>query len=133
MDANSVTLSKAIGEAYPQAEQPFLQSWRQHIGFLRRLYPRQSHQRPSQNHQAKSGLDGYRTSFGQLIHSVIPELPADAVAQELIPHVDTVFTTIDSLVTNDNQVYANLSTAAAHMAMTAAVLAGSIAENKHLS
>jgi hypothetical protein len=33
--------------------------------------------------QAKADLDAYRTSFGQLINSVVPELPADAVAEEL--------------------------------------------------
>ncbi|MBK5308160.1 MAG: hypothetical protein JJD92_15850, partial [Frankiaceae bacterium] len=34
LDANSVALSKAVGAAYPKAEAPFLDSWRQHIGFF---------------------------------------------------------------------------------------------------
>ena len=34
LDANSVALSKAVGAAYPDAEEPFLESWRQHIGFF---------------------------------------------------------------------------------------------------
>ena len=34
LDANSVALSKAIGSVYPDAEKPFLASWRQHIGFF---------------------------------------------------------------------------------------------------
>ena len=38
------------------------------------------------------------TSFGQLINSVVPELPADAVAEELVPHVDSLFAAIDASV-----------------------------------
>ena len=34
LGANSVALSKAIGSVYPDAEKPFLASWRQHIGFF---------------------------------------------------------------------------------------------------
>ncbi|MBA3488299.1 MAG: hypothetical protein H0T78_01940, partial [Longispora sp.] len=34
LDENSVALSKAVGSAYPAAEAPFLESWRQHIGFF---------------------------------------------------------------------------------------------------
>ena len=34
LDDNSVALSKTIGSVYPDAEKPFLDSWRQHIGFF---------------------------------------------------------------------------------------------------
>jgi hypothetical protein len=34
LDANSVALAKTIGSVYPDAEKPFLASWRQHIGFF---------------------------------------------------------------------------------------------------
>ncbi|MBA3490117.1 MAG: hypothetical protein H0T78_11390 [Longispora sp.] len=78
-------------------------------------------------------LDGYRTSFGQLINSFVPEPPADAVANEPKSHTESVFATIDSLVANDGQVFAKLSAAADHMPMTAAPLASGIAANKKLS
>src|SRR5205807_6696656 len=55
--------------------------------------------------KAKSDLDGYRTSFGELIHSVVPELPADAVAAELTPHVASLFAAIDAQVAGSPTAY----------------------------
>jgi hypothetical protein len=133
LDANSVALSKAVGSAYPAAETPFLQSWRQHIGFFVNYTLGKATKNTAMADKAKSDLDGYRTSFGQLINSVVPELPADAVAKELIPHVQTLLDTIDALVGGNTKVFADLETAATHMPMTAATLAGGIAANKKLS
>ena len=133
LDSNSVALSKAVGAAYPEAEKPFLQSWRQHITFFVSYTLGKATNDQAMVAKAKKDLDGYRTSFGQLINSVVPELPADAVAQELKPHVASVLATIDSLVAGDGKVFAHLSEAASHMPMTAAALAGGIADNKKLS
>jgi hypothetical protein len=133
LDANSVALSKAVGSAYPQAEAPFLQSWRQHIGFFVDYTLGKATKDQAKVDKAKLDLDGYRTSFGQLINSVVPELPAMAVADELTPHVASLLATIDSLIAGDGQVFAKLAEAAAHMPMTAATLAGGIADNKKLA
>jgi hypothetical protein len=133
LDANSVALSKAVGSAYPDAEKPFLTSWRQHIGFFVDYTLGKATKNAKMVTKAKADLDGYRTSFGQLINSVVPELPADAVAQELIPHVSSLFAAIDAAVANDPSFQTKLSAAAAHMPMTAAILAGGIAKNKGLS
>jgi hypothetical protein len=133
LDANSVALSKAVGSAYPAAEAPFLQSWRQHIGFFVNYTLGKATKNAAMAAKAKSDLNGYRTSFGQLIHSVVPELPADAVAQELVPHVQTLLDTIDALVSGKGDAFALLSKAAAHMPMTADILAGGIAKNKGLA
>jgi hypothetical protein len=133
LDANSVALSKAVGSAYPAAEAPFLQSWRQHIGFFVNYTLGKATKNAAMAAKAKSDLNGYRTSFGQLIHSVVPELPADAVAQELVPHVQTLLDTIDALVSGKAAVYPDLEMAAMHMPGTAKILAGGIAANKKLS
>ena len=133
LDANSVALSKAVGSVYPQAEKPFLTSWRQHIGFFVDYTLGKATKDGAKVAKAKKDLDGYRTSFGQLISSVVPELPADAVAKELIPHVSSLFAAIDAAVAGDPTFQAKLTTAAQHMPMTAAVLAGGIAKNKGLS
>ncbi|MFL6172442.1 MAG: hypothetical protein ACJ716_06080 [Marmoricola sp.] len=133
LDGNSVALSKAIGSAYPAAEKPFLQSWRQHIGFFVNYTLGKATKNTAMATKAKKDLDGYRTSFGQLIHSVVPELPADAVAKELIPHVQTLLDTIDALTTGNGDAFALLSKAADHMPMTADILAGGIAKNKKLA
>ncbi len=133
LDTNSVALSKAVGGAYPQAEKPFLDSWRQHIGFFVDYTLGKATKDAAKVGKARQDLDGYRTSFGQLINSVVPELPADAVANELKPHVQSLFAAIDAAVAGSPDFQAKLNAAAAHMPMTAAVLAGGIARNKGLS
>jgi hypothetical protein len=133
LDANSVALSKTVGSVYPDAEKPFLASWRQHIGFFVNYTLGKATKDNAMVNKAKSDLDGYRTSFGQLINSVIPELPADAVAEELIPHVQSLFDAIDAAVAGSPDFQTKLSTAAEHMTMTAAVLTGGIVANKMIT
>jgi hypothetical protein len=133
LDANSVALSKAVGSAYPAAEKPFLASWRQHIGFFVDYTLGKATGNTAKTTKARHDLDGYRTSFGQLIHSVVPELPADAVAAELVPHVTSLLSAIDAAVAKSPTFQTKLDAAAAHMPMTAAVLAKGIATNKNLS
>jgi hypothetical protein len=133
LDKNSVALSKAIGAAYPDAEAPFLTSWRQHIGFFVNYTLGKATGDAAMAAKAKSDLDGYRTGFGQLINSVVPELPADAVAEELVPHVATLLKTIDALVAGKTEVFDDLAAAAGHMPMTAATLAKGIAANKMIA
>jgi hypothetical protein len=133
LDANSVALSKAVGAAYPKAEEPFLASWRQHIGFFVDYTLGKATKDKAKTAKAMTDLDGYRTSFGQLISSVVPELPADAVANELKPHVASLFTAIDAVVAGDATAFPKLKEAAGHMPGTAATLSGGIAENAKLS
>jgi hypothetical protein len=133
LDANSVALSKAVGSAYPAAEKPFLASWRQHIGFFVNYTLGKATKNAAMVTKAKSDLNGYRTSFGQLINSVVPELPADAVAKELIPHVQTLLDAIDAAVAGSPDFQTKLSMAAEHMTMTAAVLTGGIVANKKIT
>ena len=132
LDANSVALSKAIGSVYPDAEKPFLASWRQHIGFFVNYTLGKATKDDKQVAKAKADLDAYRTSFGQLINSVVPELPADAVADELKPHVQSLYAAIDASVAGKPDYQTKLSMAADHMVMTAEILAGGIAKNKGL-
>ena len=133
LDTNSVNLSKAVGSAYPNAEKPFLASWRQHIGFFVNYALGKATMNAAMTAKAVKDLDGYRTSFGQLINSVVPELPATAVADELKPHVASVFKAIDDVVTKSPNLFTDLAAAAAHMPGTAAILAGGISANKKLS
>jgi hypothetical protein len=132
LDANSVALSKAVGSAYPKAEAPFLASWRQHIGFFVDYTLGKATKNAAMTSKAVKDLDGYRTSFGQLINSVVPELPADAVANELKPHVASLFAAIDAQVAGDPKQFVLLQAAADHMPGTAAILAGGIATNLKL-
>ena len=133
LDANSVALSKAVGSAYPAAEAPFLASWRQHIGFFVNYTLGKATKNAAMTAKAVKDLDGYRTSFGQLINSVVPELPAMAVADELKPHVASVFKAIDDVVAGSPAVFTDLSAAAGHLPGTAAILAGGIAADMKLA
>lgn len=133
LDTNSVALSKAVASAYPAAEKPFLDSWRSHIGFFVDYTLGKATKSDAKVTKAKADLDGYRTSFGQLINSVVPELPAMAVADALTPHVASLFTAIDAVVAGDPTAFAKLREASTHMPDTAAALAGGIAENKKLA
>jgi hypothetical protein len=132
LDANSVALAKAVGSVYPDAEKPFLASWRQHIGFFVNYTLGKATNDDKQVAKAKADLDNYRTSFGELINSVVPELPADAVVEELKPHVNSLYAAIDASVAGKPDYQTKLSMAANHMAMTAEILAGGIAKNKGL-
>ncbi len=132
LDANSVALAEAIGSVYPDAEKPFLASWRQHIGFFVDYTLGKATENDKQVAKAKADLNAYRTSFGELINSVVPELPADAVAKELIPHVNSLYAAIDASVAGKPEYQTKLSKAAGHMVMTAEILAGGIAQNKGL-
>lgn len=133
LDANSVALAKTLGSVYPKAQAPFLASWRQHIGFFVNYTLGKATKNAAMVTKAKSDLNGYRTSFGQLIHSVIPELPADAVAKELIPHVASLTAAIDAAVAGSPSYQAKLAAAAAHMPMTAQVLTNGIVTNEHIT
>jgi hypothetical protein len=132
LDDNSVALSKAVGSVYPEAEKPFLDSWRQHIGFFVDYTLGKATKDSVKVEKAKKDLDGYRTSFGQLINSVVPELPAAAVAEELKPHVASLFAAIDSMIADPNVTQSKLTEATSHMPMTAEILATGIAKNKGL-
>ena len=133
LDANSVMLSKTVASVYPQAEAPFLKSWRQHIGFFVDYTLGKATKNDAKMAKARKDLDGYRTSFGQLINSVVPELPAGAVADELTPHVSSLLAAIDAAVAKDPSFQAKLTASSQHMPMTAAVLASGIAKNKGIS
>jgi hypothetical protein len=80
--------------------------------------------------QAVSDLGAYAVSFGQLINSVVPELPAEAVQAELETHAVSLLAAIDADIAGDPAYFSLLQEAATHMQMTATALAGGIAANK---
>ena len=80
--------------------------------------------------QALSDLGGYAVSFGQLINSVVPELPTEAVQAELEMHASSLIAAIDANIAGDPAYFDLLKEAAGHMPMTALALAGGIAAPK---
>ena len=127
LDKNSVGLSEAIGSVYGEAAgEQFLALWRDHIGFFVD-YTKAGAEGDERGMQAaRDKLDGYRAEFGAFIASANPNLTEEAVAEELKPHVESVFDTIDAVLAGDTDVFEKLRTAAAHMPGTAQVLSGAI-------
>ena len=129
LDKNTLALGDAIGSVYgDEARDAFVPLWRKHIGFFVDYTAAQASGDKAAAMKAKKDLDGYRTDFGELIEGATGgELPADAVAEALIPHVESLFAAIDSVVKGDGKAFDLLREAAMHMPMTATTLAGGIA------
>jgi len=132
LDENSVEVAALVGSAYPDAEQPFLDSWRSHIPFFVNYTVAKATGDQAGVDQAVSDLNGYAVSFGQLINSVVPELPAEAVQAELEMHAVSLLAAIDANIANDPAYFDLLKEAASGMPMTATALAGGIATNLEL-
>ena len=129
LDENSVEVAALVGSAYPDAEQPFLDSWRSHIPFFVNYTLGKATGDEAAAEQAVADLNGYAVSFGQLINSVVPELPAEAVQGELEMHAVSLLAAIDANLAGDPEYFSLLKEAAGHMPMTATALAGGIAAN----
>ena len=129
LDANSKGLSDAIGGLYGEdAGKQFLALWRDHIGFFVEYTKGKATGDAKAAKAAQKKLDGYREEFGAFISSAVPSLPAEAVAEELTPHVESVIATIDAVIAKKPTAFEKLREAAGHMPNTAKVLAGGIAE-----
>ena len=129
LDENSVEIAALVGSVYPDAEQPFLDSWRSHIPFFVNYTLGEATGDAEMSAQAVEDLNGYAVSFGQLINSVVPELPAEAVQGELEMHAVSLLAAIDANIAGDPEYFSLLKEAAGHMPMTATALAGGIAAN----
>jgi hypothetical protein len=129
LDANSVKLADAIGSVYGKpAGTEFLALWRKHIGFFVDYTVAKSKNDMAGMEKAKTDLDGYRADFGAFISSANPNLPKEAVAAELVPHIQTLLAAIDAQAAKDPSQFVKLAAAADHMPMTAKVLASGIAK-----
>ncbi len=129
LDGNSQALADAVGSIYgAEGGEQFLALWREHIDmFVDYTLARAGGDEAGQQ-AALDDLDRYRSEFGAFLESATEgNLPADAVAEELVPHVDTVIATIDAAVDGSPEVFDRLRDAASHMPHTARVLAGGIA------
>lgn len=130
LDDNSVAVAALVGSVYPDAEQPFLDSWRSHIPHFVNYELGKVTGDEAMVDAAVAGLGDYAVAFGQLINSVIPTLPADAVQGQLEHHASTLLAAIDADLAGDPAYYQLVQEAAEHMQMTATALAGGIAADK---
>jgi hypothetical protein len=132
LDANSVEIAAAVGSVYPDAEEPFLESWREHIGFFVNYTIGKATGDQAGADAAVADLTEYAASFGELLNSVVPTLPADAVEEALGMHATTLIAAIDADIAGSPEYYTLLKDAAGHMPMTATAIAGAIAEDQNI-
>ena len=133
LDQNSQDLAGSVASVYGEdAGNAFLELWRTHIGFFVDYTGARAGGDQEGQDQAKAALMQYREDFGAFLESANPNLPKEAVIEELQPHVETVFAAIDAVVDGEPDAFDRLKTAAGVMPDTAAVLATAIAEQNGL-
>jgi hypothetical protein len=130
LDANSVTLSRAIGSVYGDgAESAFLALWRKHIGFFVDYTNGLARQDKAMQERAVKDLIGYADDFAAFLASANPNLPKDVVAGLVRTHVVGLKAVVDAQVKGDwTAAYGKLREAAGHMQMIADPLAGAISK-----
>ena len=129
LDENSKALANAIGSVYGQeAGATFLELWRKHIGFFVNYTVGGVKGDEAAQAKARADLDGYRNDFGAFLSSANPNLTKDAVAQALVPHVNSTFAAIDAVVAKDPSAFEKLRQAAGQLPPVANVLAGAISK-----
>ncbi len=128
LDANGVTLSKAIGSVYgADAENAFLPLWRRHIGFAVDYTVGVATGDRVKQDAAVNALVVYTQDFGAFLASANPNLPKGVVADLVKHHVVTLKDVIDAQAAKDpERAYAAVRAAAAHMQMIADPLADAI-------
>lgn len=127
LDTNSVDLADAVGSIYgEEAGAAFLDLWRIHIGFFVDYTGAAAAGDEAGKTQAEEALSAYFLDLGDFLEKANPELPSEAVAEQLAPHASSLFAVIDSVVAGSPDAYAQLREASGHMSMIAEVLASGI-------
>jgi hypothetical protein len=128
LDANSVSISKAIGSVYGQgAEDAFLPLWRKHIGMVVDYTVGVAANDKAKQDKAVADLIGYTQDFGAFLQSANPNLPKSVVADLVKHHVVTLKEVIDAQASKDQaKTYTAMRIAAGHMQRIADPLAEAI-------
>ncbi|MCA1726628.1 MAG: hypothetical protein LC722_02935 [Actinobacteria bacterium] len=129
LDTNSQDLAAAIESVYgADAGAQFLKLWRAHIGFFVQYTEGKATKDDAKAEEALTKLQNYKEDFAAFLESATGgKLPADAAAEALQMHVDSLIEAIDAAVAGDPSVFAKVYTAASHhMPQTASALAGAI-------
>ena len=134
LQQNTNDLGDAVGQLYGDAaKQQFLDLWNAHIGFFVTYVKGDLTHDAAMKAKANKQLDGYRRDFGAFIDKATGgKLPQQAVARELVGHVQTLETAFDAIVAKSPKAAAMVAMAADHMDGTAAALATGIGAAKSL-
>ena len=120
LDANTQALADVVTEVYDaDGGTEFARIWGAHADLLLGFAAGQVVEA-----QVESGLDAFRDELGELVEELTAqELTAEALAEELVPHADTVVPAIQAVQAGEDG-GVTLRDAAAVMASTAETLAG---------
>jgi hypothetical protein len=130
LDQNSQDLAAAIESVYgAEAGDAFLEQWRQHIGFFVQYTEGKATGNGAMAKKALKALENYKKDFAAFLDKATGgALPADAAAEALQLHVNSLIGAIDAAVAGDASVFDKIYEAAkGHMPHTASALAGAIA------
>ena len=130
LDQNSQDLAGAIESVYgAEAGDAFLKQWREHIEFFVQYTEGKATGDKKMTAEALKALSNYKEDFAAFLETATDgALPADAAAEALQMHVDSLIGAIDAAVAGDASVFDKIYAAAkGHMPHTASALAGAIA------
>lgn len=129
LDENSVELAAAIGSVYGEdAEESFLELWRQHIGFFTDYVVAAKEGDQAGMEQAEKDLAGYVDQSSTFL-SEATGIPEEELTESLNEHVDQVVNVANSYAGgNYEESYREQREATHHMGATADALSGAIAD-----
>jgi hypothetical protein len=137
LDANSVAISKSIGTVYgAAAAKTFLDGkfmWRDHIRFFVAYTTALAKGDKAGQAKAVANLKTYTQKFGAFLAGATG-LPTSAVQSDLLGHVFELKAQLDDYASkNYAKATSDYTAAYDHMFMTADLVAGAIAKQKHLA
>jgi len=136
LDANSVAISKSIGSVYgAKAANTFLNGkdmWRDHIRFFVAYTKALAKHNKAGEARAVGNLQAYVKTFGTFLAKAVG-LPVQEVQGDLLGHIFGLKAQLDDYAAGNYAKAATDYTAAYdHMFMTADIISGAIAKQKHL-
>ncbi|WP_347757054.1 hypothetical protein [Agrococcus sp. ProA11] len=129
LDTNSVDLSEAVASLSDEERgADFLALWREHVGYFVDYAVAVKGGDDAAAEEALMNLDGYTEEAGAFFEEVSGgELPADAVSENLVMHIETLSAAIDAFAAGETTATDTLQEAASHVVGTSEVLAGGLA------
>jgi hypothetical protein len=121
--ANAESLAEVVAGGDPGLAEDVLQLWNRHLELFGQYAEAAEASNADGLDQAEAALDAWRDDLGAVLAEAYPTLTPEAVAEELVPHVDSVLNAIDAFAEDDPAEVERLHEAAAGTASLARTLA----------
>ena len=132
LDANSVSLSEAVGSVYgPEAAEKFLEIWRSHIGFFVNYTVAAKKGDKAGMQKAVEDLGGYADAVSDFFSGANENLPREAVHALVMEHIGHLKAAVDAYGAGKYaDSYASQHAAHEQIGKIADALAGAIVKQK---